>query len=197
MSIRRREGEFMRLSSQERTQYATDNTLFWSLRDHPIYQSIAAIAHMASGSSTGLVMAVKDRGLRVVAQSGDPFVDSLVGPSFCSQVVEGFAPLVVEDALNDRRFAYNPVVVGAPYVRAYAGAPVIDCEGHALGTVCIVSSTPRSFSRSEVAMLENLADLTSCLLNFEDCALAVRRIASHTGTDIADITKAFAGQCQK
>lgn len=44
--------------------------------------------------------------------------------SFCTHVVFSNAPLVVEDAARDPRFADNPLVTAAPQVRFYAGEPL-------------------------------------------------------------------------
>jgi diguanylate cyclase (GGDEF)-like protein/PAS domain S-box-containing protein len=77
--------------------------------------------------------------------------------AFCAHALFDTAPLIVEDALNDIRFAYNPYVVGAPHVRFYAGAPLTTREGYALGTLCIIDRKPRVLSVEESATLSSLA----------------------------------------
>ena len=58
----------------------------------------------------------------------------------------------------DERFADHPLVVGEPFIRFYAGAPLITPRGFRLGTLCISDMVAREFgSREEVAMLEELA----------------------------------------
>ena len=46
-------------------------------------------------------------------------------------------PMVVPDATRDSRFADNPLVTGAPWLRSYLGIPLLSTEGHALGTLCV------------------------------------------------------------
>ena len=79
--------------------------------------------------------------------------------SFCSHALERDAVMVVEDARCDPRFAQNPLVLGPPFIRFYAGAPIRIASGHVLGTLCIISPEPRAFDRNEVKQLENLTRL--------------------------------------
>ncbi|MGI9524335.1 MAG: GAF domain-containing protein, partial [Hyphomicrobiaceae bacterium] len=79
--------------------------------------------------------------------------------SFCAHAVESQELLVVPDALQDPRFADNPLVTGIPHIRFYAGCPVF-VDGHCLGTVCILGDRPRHISPSETEALRDLAALT-------------------------------------
>ena len=69
--------------------------------------------------------------------------------AFCSHAVADPRLLVVEDARLDPRFCDNPLVVGPPHVRFYAGAPLTLTTGHTLGTLCIIDSVPRTLSPEE------------------------------------------------
>ena len=51
--------------------------------------------------------------------------------------------LVIADARRDRRFARNPLVMFSPHIRFYAGAPLTDDRGYALGTLGIADVKPR------------------------------------------------------
>ncbi|RXK37056.1 hypothetical protein M231_05644 [Tremella mesenterica] len=66
--------------------------------------------------------------------------------SFCGHAVLGRTdePFVVLDSHLDWRFKKNPQVVGPPYVRFYAGAPLRTAEGHNVGTLCIIDDKPRT-----------------------------------------------------
>ena len=79
--------------------------------------------------------------------------------SFCGHAVAQSEPLVVHDALKDPRFADNPMVVGQPYVRFYAGAGLRLPYGQVVGTFCIMDRRPRLFDRLDIAILCGLRDL--------------------------------------
>lgn len=77
--------------------------------------------------------------------------------AFCAHAIAAGDGLVVEDALQDTRFARNPLVTGEPHVRAYAGTVIRAPGGQPLGTLCVIDSKPRRFSREELASLSDLA----------------------------------------
>lgn len=84
--------------------------------------------------------------------------------AFCSYAVAQRDVFVVEDAAADARFAENPLVVGAPYIRFYAGQPIYS-EGEAVGTLCIIDRTARTFTEGERQALRHLANLVEVELN--------------------------------
>ncbi|MST00174.1 MAG: PAS domain S-box protein [Pedosphaera sp.] len=76
---------------------------------------------------------------------------------FCDHTIRQRGVLLVEDATQDARFASHPLVVGTPDLRAYAGAPLITPDGHAIGTLCVLDRSPRSFSADQSDALRVLA----------------------------------------
>ena len=64
---------------------------------------------------------------------------------------------VVADARLDPRFADHPDVTGSPGIRFYAGAPVLDRNGYALGALWVVDHAPRELSMQELQHLTDLA----------------------------------------
>jgi len=79
--------------------------------------------------------------------------------AFCAYAIHSDAVFVIPDATADERFADNPHVVGEPYVRAYAGAPLRTSDGFRIGTLCAIDLRPRAFTADQLAMLMDLAQV--------------------------------------
>ncbi len=77
--------------------------------------------------------------------------------SFCGHAILSPRPMIVPEAAVDARFARNPLVVGPPFIRFYAGAPLITPEGLAIGTLCIIDTAPRLLGPADVKDLVALA----------------------------------------
>jgi diguanylate cyclase (GGDEF)-like protein len=79
--------------------------------------------------------------------------------AFCKVPVMERHPLVVPDSLEDPRFRENPLVLGPPFVRFYAGVPIYSAEGEPIGTVCAMDRQPRAFDAQQLDLLIDLAHL--------------------------------------
>ena len=63
----------------------------------------------------------------------------------------------VADATQDSRFAGNPLVVGDPKIRFYAGSPLVTPQGLPIGTVCVIDRQSRQLDDVERRALASLA----------------------------------------
>jgi PAS domain S-box-containing protein len=90
--------------------------------------------------------------------------------SFCAHAIHASGVTVVCDATLDTRFADNPLVLGPPHIRFYAGAPLETQKGFRLGAICVIDSEPRQPPDPQrLAALRDLADSVVELLEFQ-CA---------------------------
>lgn len=79
--------------------------------------------------------------------------------SFCGHALVQDGIFVIPDALADPRFADNPLVLGEPHIRFYAGAPLRVPGPATLGTLCLIDRQPRHLDRTDLAILGSLRDL--------------------------------------
>jgi GAF domain-containing protein len=79
--------------------------------------------------------------------------------SFCGHAIMRPETMVVPDALEDPRFADNPLVTAAPFIRFYAGAPLQLPSGLRLGSLCLIDRKPRTLDEMELGILATLRDL--------------------------------------
>lgn len=83
--------------------------------------------------------------------------DIVRSESFCDYTIRQPEMLVIEDTHQDERFRTNPLVVGDPNIRFYAGQPLEAPGGHRVGTLCILDRNPRTITDSDRAVLRDLA----------------------------------------
>ncbi len=110
--------------------------------------------------------------------------------SFCASTLIRSDPVVVLDATCDERFRDNPLVTGAPHVRFYAGAPLIDAAGAHLGAFCIIDTEPRDhFAARDCELLVGLAGTVMALMDKRRTLRLGRAVAGFAeATAIAIVT---------
>jgi hypothetical protein len=96
--------------------------------------------------------------------------------SFCPTTIDTRAPLIVEDARRDPAWAQNPLVTGDPHVRFYAGSPLAAPGGEIVGALCLIDEVPRVMSRTDHALLEDLARWVESELNADADAVQAKEI---------------------
>ena len=79
--------------------------------------------------------------------------------SFCGHAILAAQPLIIEDTFSDPRFLDNPLVTQTPHIRFYAGQPLFAEDGQALGTLCLIDSTPRQMSDQQLRLFIDMAVL--------------------------------------
>ncbi|MGH6646909.1 PAS domain S-box protein [Aquabacterium sp.] len=97
--------------------------------------------------------------------------------AFCAHAIHHDDTMVVPDALEDHRFVDNPLVVGDPGIRFYAGVPITASSGTPLGTLCVIDRQPRQPTEMQLHALEDLASLLRSEIAQRERRLTVRRVS--------------------
>jgi PAS domain S-box-containing protein len=128
------------------------------------FEDITALASFICGTPISLISFVDEQRQWFKSKLGLGASETPRSQSFCANTIPTQEMLVVEDAQADPRFRDNPLVLGGPNIRFYAGAPILQA-GHVLGTVCVIDTIPRSLSAKQLSALQALARQTSILLD--------------------------------
>jgi sigma-B regulation protein RsbU (phosphoserine phosphatase) len=100
--------------------------------------------------------------------AGAQRMESSRSHSFCTHTVAADAPVVVSDVTMDHRFAKLPAVIGPLGIRFYAGFPVHDGHGTAIGTLCLYDTRPRTLDSVGLAVMTELTAWVESELNAPD-----------------------------
>jgi len=122
------------------------------------FDDITQLAAQLCGTPISLIALIDAERIWLKSRTG--IVDTLEVPrdtAFCGRAVLRPELHVVADTLAHPHLAQHPLVAAPPYLRFYAGAPLITPEGVTLGTVCVADVVPRQLSAAQLRSLEALA----------------------------------------
>lgn len=134
--------------------------------DDPNLQRLVDLAAEVLEAPIALVSLVDETRQWFLARHGLATRETPREMAFCAHTITAGEVMVVPDALEDDRFSTNPLVVGEPHIRFYAGAPLSSPEGHALGSFCVIDRKPHNFTHAQLELLEQLAQMVQRELFF-------------------------------
>jgi PAS domain S-box-containing protein len=122
---------------------------------------LVSFAAELCGAPVALLSLVEEEYQRFLARTGTDLTETPRSMSFCAHAMHYHDVMEVPDALEDPRFVDNALVTGEPYVRFYAGAPLVSSEGVPLGALCVLAPDPREgltrFQRDGLTILAKAA----------------------------------------
>ncbi len=126
------------------------------------FDNFAQMASIALDMPIGLVSIVGEDEQFFKGRNGIDVCQTRRSDAFCNHAIENPSELFeIPDTLADPRFATNPLVLGEPHIRYYAGVPVV-VDDHALGTVCVIDRKTRPpLDERGRNTLEHLAKMVS------------------------------------
>ena len=123
----------------------------------PAFDRITAMAARMLDVPIALLVLVDERRQWFKSHHGLAVAETPREVSFCTFSIQASDVFVVEDATADPRFAKNPLVLGDPYIRFYAGAPLVTFDGLNVGTLAVLDRRPRQLSGADRELLRALA----------------------------------------
>jgi len=159
------------------------------------FDGVAELARRLLGVPIALVSLIDAERQWFKAKAGLEADGSPRDTSFCAHAIldETGATMVVPDAQTDPRFADNPFVTDIPHLRFYAGVPLMNPEGFALGTLCVIDQQPRALSDEENATLRSLARMVVTTLELRRATLRMRSMATSDSLTALPNRVAFLG----
>ncbi len=145
------------------------------------YRDITELAAFICGTPISLVSFIDKDRQWFKSELGLGVNETPRSQSFCAHTLGTKSTLVVSDATTDSRFSTNPLVLGDPNIRFYAGAPIVEKTGHVLGTVCVIDTEPRVLTAKQLSALEALARQVVVLLEQRAAIKTLEETAEGSG----------------
>ena len=122
-----------------------------------VFDDITSLAARVCGTPIAAISLIDEKRQWLKSALGLRDMETSRDAAFCARTILQSTLMVVTDARADLRFADNPLVMGDPGIRFYAGVPLISEEGHALGSLCVIDRVPRTLTPDQEAILSLLA----------------------------------------
>jgi len=121
------------------------------------YDRMTKLAAITCGAPVSLISFIDENRLWVKSKTGSIVNEIARNLSFCQHTIMGAGLLEVEDATKDGRFKDNIWVAGDPGFRFYAGYPLIDSQGYAIGTLSVWDFDPKKLTIDQKNALQLIA----------------------------------------
>jgi diguanylate cyclase (GGDEF)-like protein len=141
------------------------------------FDEIVGLAAKLTGSPLAAVSLIDGQRQWFKARVGLDARETPRTDAFCAYAILGNDAMTVPDAASDPRFEDNPLVQGEPNIRFYAGVPLVNPEGFALGTLCVMDRVTRELNTEQYGTLTALAHAAMTTLELHRAMIHMRRIA--------------------
>jgi len=122
------------------------------------YDALAALASAICQIPIALITFIDKKRQWFKAHHGTEFTENVRDLSFCTHAISSSDEItIVSHPLSDKRFSNNPLVTGPTKIAFYAGVPLINEDGFALGTLCVLDDQPHTLSETQMEALKTLA----------------------------------------
>jgi diguanylate cyclase (GGDEF)-like protein len=133
-------------------------------KSEEIFDTITHIAALVCNTPISLISLVDfDRQFFKSVHGDMNHADTPRDVAFCAHVINQFELMEIQDAVKDKRFLDNPLVLKDPRIRFYAGVPLTTDDKCNLGTLCVIGRKPQSLSSTQKEVLKHLSHIVMTL----------------------------------
>ena len=132
------------------------------------YDNITSLASRICGTPISLITLLDDQRQWFKSATGLDIKETPIEYAFCSYAIQHPSEImVVPDSRKDERFANNPFVTGEPHIVFYAGMPLVDESGLALGSLCVLDVQEHTLTPFQLTALQQLAKQVVSLMTLK------------------------------
>lgn len=154
----------------------------FDMQSDEFLRRITRVAAKALGLPIALVTFADTKRVWTDANHGMDLQWTAHEDAFSDYTIQTETVFIVSDALQDKRFSDSPLVIGPPYIRFYAGAPIITVDGYPVGTLSVLTPEPyEGFSIEKQELLRELAQAVRSEVELQQANKAQLKIS----TDLA------------
>lgn len=154
-------------------------------------QEIVKLAADICGTPTALISLINENTQFIKFKQAFDFDTTSRQDAFCSHVIEQYEVMVIPDTLADARFVNNPLVIGDPRIRFYAGAPLTTQDGLNLGSLCVINDVPGQLSDIQQKMLNALSKQVIQLMDFDATLQVLKELYLEARTSEIELRSFF------
>jgi signal transduction histidine kinase len=139
------------------------------------FDDITALASMICETPISLITFLDDEKQWIKSGHGTDLRETPLDVAFCAHAIQQpRETFMVADARQDIRFADNPLVNKNPNIVFYTGIPLVNTDGHALGTLCVLDQKPKKLTEQQLQALKMLAHQVVKLLELRKNSYDIR-----------------------
>lgn len=151
-------------NEKERLAHLSQYNIFDTFSEKD-YDDITLLAAAICETPVSLITLVDDKKQWFLSKRGTKQSETEREYAFCAHALNHPKEImVVPDSRKDERFEDNPLVVNDPHVIFYTGVPLVNPQGFALGTLCVIDHKPRELNDEQVSALKVLAKQVTNML---------------------------------
>lgn len=143
------------------------------------YDDITQLASQICGTSISTISLIDEKRQWFKSKVGLSVASTDKNVSFCGHaIMDPDKIFTVKDSRLDERFHDNPLVIGDPHVIFYTGVPLVNTEGLALGTLCVIDDKPKELNKEQLHSLKALSNQVVSLFELRKSKMLLERLTN-------------------